>query len=217
MDEKEVKNIVRKVLCALNSDSNAKENTPAGIPVGVSNHHIHLSATDLETLFGEGHQLKQSKRLKQPGQFAAEEVVTLVGPKGAIRNVRVLGPVRTQTQIEISRTDSFLLGIQAPLRESGNVHASASLLVAGPCGAISLREGGICAARHIHMTPDDARRYGVCDGQKIMVETDGERGVVFKKVVIRVRSDFCLEFHIDTDEANAAGLTNGSFIYMVKP
>lgn len=216
MDEQAIKNIVNQVMIVLNTEPIGRTNTPTGIPVGVSNRHIHLTPADVAVLFGEHHQLTNVKDLTQTGQFAAEEQVTLVGPKGILRGVRVLGPTRKKTQIEISRTDSFMLGIKAPLRESGDINASAGLIVTGPLGAITLTQGVICAARHIHMTPDDAKKYKVHDGQRVMVENEGERGVIFKEVLVRVRSDFGLEFHIDTDEANAAELKNGAFVHILE-
>jgi putative phosphotransacetylase len=183
-----------------------------GIPVGISNRHIHLSASDCEKLFGWDHGLTRKKDLKQTGEFAAAETVTLVGPKGVIQGVRVLGPLRQITQLEISRTDGFSLGISPPVRDSGDIAKSASLVVVGPSGTITLTEGVICAARHIHMNHEDAKRFDVSDGDRIMVETDGLRGCILKNVLVRVHPSFRLEFHIDTDEANAVGLSNGDHV-----
>jgi len=205
---KQIVSQVTAVIAKLSADDGVNK----GIPVGISNRHIHLSASDCETLFGWDHGLTPKKDLKQIGEFAAEETVTLVGKKGVIQGVRVLGPLRKVTQIEISRTDGFSLGINPPLRDSGETSQSAGIVVVGPCGAVTLTEGVICASRHIHMHTDDARRFGVRDGDRTMVEVDGPRGCTFKNVLVRVRPSFCLEFHIDTDEANAVGLKNGDLV-----
>lgn len=188
------------------------------VPVGVSNRHIHLSQEDLDRLFGEGYQLTKLKDLKQVGQYAAEETVTLVGPKGKISNVRILGPVRKQSQVEVSRTDSYLLGIDPPVRDSGDLANSASLTLEGPKGQITLNEGVIIALRHIHFSEEEAKRFGVRDKQLVAVETGGTRSMILDNVLCRVHKDFRLEFHIDTDEANAAGLRNNVEVeVIVKP
>ena len=196
MEQIDIHHIVRQVISAV------------GIPVGVSNRHIHLSADHMKILFGCDHKLTKKKDLSQVGEFAAEETVTLVGPKGAMTNVRVLGPLRKNTQVEISFTDGFSLGIKVPLRNSGDIKGSAGIAVVGPKGAISLSEGVICATRHIHMNGDEAKRYGVADGEMKTVEICGPRGGCLKNVLIRVHENFRLEFHIDTDEANGLGLKN---------
>ncbi len=188
-----------------------------GINVGVSNRHVHLSQSDLETLFGKGYQLTELKPLSQPGQFACKEVVTIVGPKGAIENVRILGPVRKDTQIEISRTDAFKLGINAPVRESGDIEGTPGLVIIGPKGVLTIQKGVIVAKRHIHMHPKDAEIYGVKDKQivKVLAEKP-ERKVIFDDVVVRVSDKFALDFHIDTDEANAAMLNSGDLVWIVE-
>ncbi|HWR08876.1 MAG TPA: phosphate propanoyltransferase [Sporomusa sp.] len=186
--------------------------TPPGIPVGVSNRHIHVSAEHLATLFGQGYSLTKEKDLKQIGEYAAKETVTLVGPKGIIAKVRILGPVRNFTQIEISRTDGFSLGIAPPLRDSGQIEGSAGIVVVGPMGAVTLRQGVICAARHIHMQAADAQRLKVADGERVTVKLAGPRGGTFDNVLIRVHPNFRLEFHIDTDEANATELKTGDIV-----
>ncbi|TGE39394.1 phosphate propanoyltransferase [Desulfosporosinus fructosivorans] len=200
--------IVTQVLSVF-SNSVVADGAVKGIPVGISNRHIHLSAYHVETLFGRGHTLTPKKDLTQVGEFAAEETVTLVGPKGVLQGVRVLGPARKITQVEISCTDGFNLGILPPLRDSGQIVESAGLVVVGTSGAITLKDGVICAARHIHMNHDDAQRFGVSDGDRVMAEVDGPRGCIFKNVLVRVHPSFRLEFHLDTDEANAVGLKNG--------
>ncbi|MDD2430131.1 MAG: phosphate propanoyltransferase [Firmicutes bacterium] len=185
------------------------------IPVGVSARHVHLSQGDLETLFGEGYKLTPKKDLSQPGQFAAEETVEVVGSKRSFPTVRILGPVRRQTQVELSVTDCFTIGVKAPVRESGDIKDSGSVTLVGPKGQITLSEGVIVAGRHIHMHPDDARKFGVIDKQRVNVKTEGERSLIMENVIIRVRDDFSLELHIDTDEANAAGLGNGSKVRII--
>lgn len=175
--------------------------------VEVSARHVHVSEADLETLFGKGHKLTPKKELSQPGQYAAEEKVTVVGPRGEIK-MSILGPTRKSTQVEVSYTDARTLGVQAPLRESGDTVESAPVKLVGPAGEIELTEGVIVAKRHIHMLPEDAEKFGVTNGQivGVKVETDG-RSIVFGDTVVRVREDFSLAMHIDTDEANAAGIS----------
>ncbi|SDE69351.1 Phosphate propanoyltransferase [Sporomusa acidovorans DSM 3132] len=214
MDQKLLEQIVSQVVAAL-PELNQAAKTEQGIPVGVSNRHIHLSAEHIEVLFGSGYTLTKEKDLKQINEFAAKETVTLVGPKGVMRNVRVLGPVRKFTQVEISRTDGFSLGVVPPLRDSGNIQGSPGIVVAGPKGAITLKEGVICAARHIHMEENDARRFNVADGDRVTVQVGGPRGGTYCNVLIRVSPNFRLEFHIDTDEANAAELRNGDKVTLV--
>jgi len=182
------------------------------VPVGVSNRHVHLTKEDLATLFGEGYELTVKKPLSQTGQFAAEETVTIEGPKGSISNVRILGPLRSQTQVEVSRTDAFRLGVNPPVRDSGSLEGSSGVKIIGPKGSIDLDKGVILAQRHIHMDEATAERFGVKDKDTVSVVVEGERAVVFRNVLIRVRSDFVLDMHVDTDEANAAGLSNGDLV-----
>ena len=193
------------------------ENHTLTIPVGVSNRHVHLSQQDLAILFGGSASLTKSKELSQPGQFACAETLTLVGPKGVIENVRVLGPVRTATQVEISAADGFRLGIKPPVRDSGDLEGSAKATLVGPEGAVSLLQGVVAAARHIHMHETDALRFGVQDKQKVCVRSPGERGLIFEEVLVRVSPNYSLEFHVDLDEANAAGLGNGDRVTLWKP
>lgn len=182
------------------------------VPVGVSNRHIHLSQQDLETLFGAGYELTVRNDLSQTGQFAAEETVAIEGPKSSMAKVRILGPTRKETQIEISRTDSFALGLTPPVRDSGFLEGSPGLTLVGPNGKVDLDKGVIIAQRHIHMTEADAKSFGVKDKEMVSVRVGGERGVTFDHVLVRVRNDFVLEMHIDTDEANAAMLGNGQLV-----
>ena len=188
------------------------------IKTGVSNRHLHLSATDIESLFGKGHELTPVKDLGQPGQFACDEKVILVGPKGAITGVRVLGPARKATQIEVSRTDSFTLGIKPPIKDSGDHTDTPGLTIVGPKGTVVLNSGVMLAKRHIHMTPADAEIFGVEDKDIVMVyaEGAGTRKVVFDDVLVRVHSSYALEFHVDVDEANAAVLNNDDPVYIVE-
>ncbi|MCR5279398.1 MAG: phosphate propanoyltransferase [Lachnospiraceae bacterium] len=185
------------------------------VPVGVSNRHIHLTEKDVETLFGPGHKLTKKKDL-MGGQFAAEECCTIVGLKlRAIENVRVLGPTRSKTQVEISLTDARKLGITVPVRESGDVQGSAPIAIVGPKGAIYLNEGCIIAARHIHMSPEDAAKCNLKDGDYVRVRAENDRGTVFEHVKIRVDKSFTLEMHIDTDEANASTIKQGDLVYII--
>ncbi|MDH5642191.1 MAG: acetate/propionate family kinase [Nitrospira sp.] len=187
-----------------------KVKTPGPIPIAVSARHIHLSAADLAVLFGSDYQLTVFKAISQPGQFAANEKVSLIGPRGRIDNVRILGPLRAKTQVEISRSDEFKLGVDAPIRDSGKVDGSAPIILEGPAGRLSLSEGLICARRHIHMTPEDAEAYGVKDHDEVEVAIEGgPRDLVFGDVLVRVKDSYVLEMHIDTDEANAAELDGG--------
>lgn len=179
------------------------------VPVGISNRHVHLTAQDLAMLFGDAYQLTLWKELTQPGEFAARETVTLVGPKGVIEGVRVLGPVRSKTQVEVSMTDSYKLGIKPPVRDSGDIEGTPGIAVVGPKGVVPLQQGLILAARHIHMHTDDALKYGLENGQRVRVEVPGDRGVVFNNVLLRVSPKYTTEIHVDTDEANCALLKNG--------
>ena len=178
------------------------------VPIGISNRHIHISREDLEKLFGEGCELTNIKNLVQTGEFAAEETVTVKGSKGSLEKVRILGPVRPASQIEISKTDSFKLGIDAPVRQSGQVNGTPGCILIGPKGEVELKEGVIIADRHIHMSPEDAKVFNVKDGDRVSVHIDGVRELTFHNVLVRVKSSFVLEFHIDTDEANACLVKN---------
>lgn len=186
------------------------------VPVGVSNRHIHLSQEHVEALFGPGYQLTKKKEL-MGGQFASNECCTIVGLKlRAIENVRVLGPARKSTQVEISSTDARKLGINVPIRESGDTAGSAPIAIVGPKGAIYCKEGCIVAARHIHMSPADAAAAGVNDGDYVSVKVENERGTTFNNVKIRVDESFTLEMHIDTDEANASEIKQGDKVAIIK-
>lgn len=180
---------------------------PRAIPIAVSARHIHLTQATVESLFGAGHQLTERSPLSQPGQFACEETLTVIGPKRSLEGVRVLGPVRGKNQVEISRTDEFWLGVDAPVRPSGDVANTPGITLQGPAGTVTLDQGLICAARHIHMTPTDAEEFGVQQGDvaEVAVNSPG-RDLVFGDVLVRVSPKYRLEMHVDTDEANAAEL-----------
>ena len=213
MNTNDIAAIVKKVIAEMDNSS-----ADAGIPVGISNRHIHLSTKDLETLFGAGYELTPIKDLSQPGQYACKETLTLIGPSmRPIENVRVLGPVRKASQVEISLTDSFVLKVKPPVRESGDIAGSAPITIVGPKGIVELKEGCIIANRHIHMHTSDAVRYGVKDGDYIDVDaTEGTRKTRWYGVQVRVRDDFALEMHVDTDDANAVGYKNGYKVTVVK-
>jgi len=177
------------------------------VPVGISARHVHLSREDIDILFGKGHTLTPKKEL-MGGQYAAEECVTLVGTKlRAIENVRVLGPERSVSQVEVAKTDAIRLGIRPPVRASGDLKGSAEIAVVGPKGVIYLKEGCIIAKRHIHMSPADAARFGVVDKQIVKIRFESGRGGTLEDVQIRVDDTFTLEMHIDTDEANGLGVS----------
>ncbi len=190
-----------------------------GIPIGISARHIHLTREAVDLLFGPGHQLTPRRPLSQPGQFASEETLTVIGPKRQIEGVRILGPERRACQIEISRTDEFFLGVDAPVRASGKVKNSAPITLKGPAGTLTLEEGLICAWRHIHMTTADAEHYGVKDKDvvEVAVHSPEGRDLIFGDVLIRVKDSYLLEMHIDTDEANAAGISSGHEAQMIAP
>ncbi|MDF1561595.1 MAG: acetate/propionate family kinase [Deltaproteobacteria bacterium] len=184
---------------------------PAPIPVAISARHVHLDEATFAALFGEGATMTKLRDISQPGQFACEERVDLVGPRNTLEGVRVLGPMRSKNQVEIARTDEFFLGVDAPIRDSGQTAGSAPITLVGPAGTVHLSEGLICARRHIHMTPEDAAAYGVEDRDEVEVALEGgPRSLIFGDVLVRVSPKYKLEMHIDTDEANAAELSPGA-------
>ena len=174
--------------------------------IEVSARHVHLNRQDLEVLFGEGYRLTEAKDLSQEGQFAAKETVSLVGSKNRLDNVRLMGPCRNITQVEVSRSDCFFLGITAPVRLSGKVIGSGKVKLVGPVGELDLKEGVIVAKRHIHANKTQAQKLGLVNGQNVSVEVEGPRHITFHEIEVRVHEDFDLSMHIDTDEANAAGI-----------
>lgn len=186
------------------------------VPVGVSARHLHLSREHVDALFGKGYELTKKKEL-MGGQYAAEECVTIIGNKlSAIEKVRVLGPIRGESQVEISSTDALKLGVKAPVRDSGNLAGSAPITLVGPNGAVVLRQGCIIAKRHIHMSPEDGERFGIKDKEVVSVKIDDERGGIMENVLVRIHPTYTLEMHIDTDEANALGIKCGSKLEVIK-
>ena len=208
--------IVKKIVSEMEPPAAAADDLT--IPVGISNRHIHLSREDLDTLFGAGYELTPIKDLSQPGQYACKELLTIIGPSmRPIENVRVLGPIRKESQVEISVTDSFVLKVKPPVRESGSLAGSAPITIIGPKGIVTLKQGCIIANRHIHMSPADGARFGVKDGDYITVDAfSGTKRTRWFDVQVRVSDKFCLEMHVDTDDANAVGFKNGSTVTMVK-
>jgi acetate kinase len=204
--------IARETLRALDRNHVTKiihSQTPTPVPIEVSAHHIHLSQPHVEALFGEGRGLTVRQDLSQPGQFACKETVTLVGPKGRVERVRVLGPTRRETQIEISMTEQFKLGIDPPIRASGDIKESPGITIEGKDRTVTIDKGVICALRHIHMSPEDALRFGLRDKDRVMVRVEGARELIFGDVLVRVHPSFSLAMHIDTDEGNAANISTG--------
>lgn len=187
----------------------------AEIAVGISARHIHLSPEHLTKLFGSGYQLTKFKELSQPGQFAAQETLTVVGPKGVLEGVRILAPLRKETQVEISGTDGYHLGIEPPVRDSGDLKNTPGLALVGPKDAITLNKGVILAATHIHMSPNDANKLGLKNADRVQVLVDGERDLIFTHVLVRINETFATEMHLDTDEANAAVIENGDKVNII--
>lgn len=186
------------------------------IEVEASGRHVHVNRETLEALFGEGYTLTKDKDLSQPGQFSCKERVTLMGPKGSISNVVILGPERKQTQVEISKTDALALGIYAPVRESGDIEGTPPIIIVSQSGAVKLKEGVIVAKRHIHVTPEDALKFGVEDKETVKVQLLGDRSLIFDEVLVRVSPNFKTYMHIDYDEANACDFTKGTLGKIVK-
>ena len=205
--------IVKKVISGMENTESTGD-----VPIGVSNRHVHLTREHLDILFGKDYELTKAKDLSQPGQFAANETVTIIGPSlRPIEKVRVLGPLRKASQVEISMTDSYVLKVKPPVRESGNIAGSSPITLVGPKGGVTLSEGCIIANRHIHMSPKDAERYGIKDGDTVNVSVLGKgKRTLWYDVQIRVNKEFVLEMHVDTDDANAAGIGNGSLVSIVK-
>ncbi len=186
------------------------------VTVGLSNKHIHLSKEHIDILFGEGHELTPIKDLSQPGQYACDEKVDLIGPKNTIKGVRILGPARKETQVEISIADGMALGIKdLCIRDSGKTEGTPGVKIVGPKGQVELSKGVIVASRHIHMNTKDAEKYGLKDKDTVSVKVGGLRGLIFDNVLIRVNDEYALDMHIDVEEGNAAGLKNGDEVEVI--
>lgn len=207
-----VREITRLVVEALQEQQRLERSAP----IGVSNRHVHLDRADMDALFGPGSELTVKKMLGQPGQYAAEETVTIRGPKGELNRVRVLGPLRKETQVEISIADGFVLGVKPPVRESGQLEDSPGIEIIGPKGSVTKSRGVIAALRHIHMTPEIAQRLGYRDGQYVQTRIEGLRGALLCNVLVRVSENYALEMHIDVEEANALGVKNGDRAFFVE-
>lgn len=209
-DEEWIRKVTRLVVKRLTEQS-------ALVPIGVSNRHVHLSRQDMDILFGTGSELTKMKDLKQPGQFAAEECVTIRGPRGEFQKVRILGPLRKETQVELSVSDTFRLGIPGLVRESGKLEGSPGIEIIGPERRVTKDRGAIVALRHIHMPLENAAALGLKDKDTVSVEVGEEgRPVVFKNVLLRVSDQYALEMHLDMDEANAAGVKNDDYGRIIK-
>lgn len=212
ISEKKLVEIISKVIIKKLSE----ESKDSLIPIGVSNRHIHLCREDLNFLFGKGYELTKFKDLKQPGQFAAKEVVTLKGPKGEFEKVRILGPLREETQVEISLSDSFKLGIKAPIKESGKLENTPGIKIIGPKGSVETSRGTIVALRHIHMTKEISEKLALSDKDIVSIEIGGDRKAILGDVLVRVSDKYVLEMHVDMDEANACCLKNGDLVKIVR-
>jgi len=211
MDKASIQRMVTLTVCMLKAAQGEYY-----VPAAASARHVHLSKADVAALFGEGYELKPMKPLSQPGQFASEEKVDIVGPRGTISGVRVLGPARKETQIEVSMTDAFKLGVKPVVRMSGNIADTPGAKLVGPRGSIDVGQGVIISARHLHMSKDEAAAYGLKNGDSVSVKKGGIRETLFGNVIVRSGDGHSLEVHIDTDEANAAMLNNGDLLEIIK-
>ncbi len=202
-----VDEVVKRLKCEVKDE---------GILVEASGRHVHLSKDAVEVLFGKGYKLTKKRELSQPGQYLCEEKVTLIGPKGTIHNVSVLGPEREETQVELSKTDAVAIGAKAPVKMSGDIEKSGSVVLSSGNAVLKLDKGVIAAKRHIHITPEDAKRYNVSNNEEVNIKVIGERGVIFTNVAVRVSDKFNTVVHLDYDEANACGFTKGMKAVIVK-
>lgn len=207
--EESLNYIVNEVVKRLQSEEE-------GILVEASGRHVHLSKESVEILFGKGYKLTKKRELSQPGQYLCDEKVMIIGPKGTIQNISVLGPEREETQIELSKTDAVSIGIKAPVKMSGDIENSGSVIIATQNAVIKLDKGVIVAKRHIHITPEDAKKYGVSNNEEVSVKVIGERGVIFTNVAVRVSDKFETVVHLDYDEANACGFVKGMKATIIK-
>ena len=186
------------------------------LPVAMSDIHAHLTPAHVEALFGKGHALTKWRDLTIPGAYACRETVEVVGPKGSIAGAVVVGPTRGYTQVEISLTNAAVLGIVPPIRESGDLEGTPGAVLIGTAGKLVLQKGIVAALRHIHMNTNDAREFGVADGQRVKIRVTGERALVFENVIVRVDPDWALEMHIDVDEAHAAGVVDFQLVELIR-
>ncbi len=214
MDNRE--ELIQKITEMVLEQLNLLSTDPYQVPVGISARHVHLSRDHVKILFGAGYQLTPEKSLSQPGQFACKEQVEVCGPKGSIKKVRILGPERKQSQVEMAFSDSRILGINPPVRTSGDLKETPGILLKGPVGEVSLKEGVIIADRHIHMTPEEASWFDVSDGDRVNVLVPGEKAGVLGRVLVRVTSESRLDLHVDTDDANAFLLRQGQWVTIRK-
>lgn len=191
------------------------DKNPYAVPVGISARHVHVSKEAFELLFGKGKSLTKFKPLSQPGQFAANETVEIIGAKGSIKKVRILGPERKDCQVEISASDARTLGIKAPVRASGDIDGTPGIKIKGPCGEIGISNGVIIAERHVHMNNDDANWFGVKNNDSVMVSVPGSKGGIMGNVTVRVSDSYALDMHIDTDDANAFSLKQGQKVTLI--
>ncbi|GLC82151.1 phosphate propanoyltransferase [Lacrimispora brassicae] len=208
--------LIQKVTALVVENWQRLSTQPYQVPVGISARHVHLSREHVEMLFGTGYRLTPIKALSQPGQFACEEQVAVCGPAGTLPRVRILGPERKQSQVEMAFSDCRILGIQPAVRTSGDLKGTPGIILKGPKGEVLLREGVIIADRHIHMTPEDALWFGVSDQERVRVAVDGPKGGVLDQVLIRVTRESSLDFHLDTDDANAFQLKQGQWVTIRK-
>lgn len=213
MNETLIKMITESVLSELKDE---KKNYSKGVPIGVSNRHVHLSKKDLQILFGQNYQLQPIKDLKQIGEYACKEVVTLVNNDRKIENVRILGPCRSQTQVEISQTDARFLKVKPPIRNSGDLKESESITIIGPRGKVELKDGCILATRHIHLSPQEAEEMGISDSQVVSVRLFGNKSGILENVYCKVKDSYTLELHLDTDEANAFLVKTGDIAQIME-
>lgn len=213
MNESLVKMITESVLSEL---KNEQRDYSKGVPIGVSNRHVHLSKKDLHILFGQNYQLQPIKDLKQTGEFACKEVVTLVNKDRKIENVRILGPCRNQTQVEISGTDARFLKVNPPIRNSGDLKGSETITLIGPRGKVEIKEGCILATRHIHLSSQEAKEMGISNNQIVTVKLFGNKSGILENVYCKVKDSYALELHVDTDEANAFYAKTGDIAQIMK-
>lgn len=210
-----LKLLLEAVKCQQESNSTCEKDS-CGIPVGISNRHVHLSERDVEMLFGKGYQLTKLKDLSQPGQYACNEILTICGPKGAIERVRVLGPARSKTQVEVMVGDCIKLGAMPQVRLSGDLCRTPGITLVGPKGSVQIEEGLMVAQRHIHMTPEDAKNLGVHDGEVVSIKVEDLRGGIYNNVVVRANDASKLECHLDIEEANAMCINSKTKVTIVK-